>query len=42
MNSDFFDHHHRVSDNMDIIDRDVLGMVGQTVLQVVYEESVSN
>ncbi len=39
MESDFFDHHHRVTDNMDQIDRDVLGMVGQTVLQVVYEEA---
>ena len=42
MESDFFDHHHRVSDNMEQIDRDVLGMVGQTVLQVVYEEAVAN
>ena len=39
MKPDFFDHHHRVTDNMEIIDPKVLGMVGQTVLQVVFEES---
>ena len=39
MQSDFFDHHHRVTDNMDQIDPKVLGMVGQTVLQVVFEEA---
>jgi hypothetical protein len=37
---DFFGHHHRVTDNMDQIDARTLGMVGQTVLQVVFEESV--
>lgn len=36
---DFFSHHHRVTDNMEQIDAKVLGMVGQTVLQVVFEES---
>jgi len=39
MQSDFFEHHHRVSDNMEQIDANILGMVGQTVLQVVFEES---
>ncbi len=39
MQSDFFDHHHRVTDNMEQIDPKVLGMVGQTVLQVVFEEA---
>ena len=40
--SDFFGHHHRVTDNMDQIDAEVLRQVGQTVLQVVFEESVAN
>jgi glutaminyl-peptide cyclotransferase len=39
LESDFFDHHHRVTDNMEQIDPKVLGMVGQTVLQVVFEEA---
>lgn len=39
MQSDFFEHHHRVTDNMDQIDPAVLGMVGQTVLQVVFDEA---
>jgi glutaminyl-peptide cyclotransferase len=39
---DFFGHHHRVTDNMDNIDPKVLGLVGQTVLQVVFEEAVAN
>ncbi|HMT30266.1 MAG TPA: M28 family peptidase [Bacteroidia bacterium] len=42
INSDFFAHHHRVTDNMDQIDANVLKMVGQTVLQVVMEESVQS
>lgn len=41
MQSDFFDHHHRVSDNMEQIDANILGMVGQTVLQVVFEEAAA-
>ncbi len=36
--SDFFNHHHRVTDNMDQIDAGTLKIVGQTVLQVVFEE----
>lgn len=39
---DFFGHHHRVTDNMDNIDPKVLGLVGQTVLQVIFEEAVAN
>lgn len=39
MQSDFFDHHHRVTDNMDQIDPATLGRVGQTVLQVVFEDA---
>jgi glutaminyl-peptide cyclotransferase len=35
---DFFGHHHRVTDNMEQIDAKTLGVVGQTVLQVVFEE----
>ncbi len=42
MQSDFFEHHHRVTDNMDQIDPVVLGMVGQTVLQVVFDEAATN
>lgn len=34
--SDFFSHHHRVSDNMDQIDPATLKMVGQTVLEVLF------
>jgi hypothetical protein len=41
INSDFFEHHHRVSDNMEQIDPAILQMVGQTVMQVVMEESVN-
>ncbi len=41
INSDFFAHHHRVTDNMEQIDPAILGMVGQTVLQVVMDESVN-
>jgi len=36
--SDFFGHHHRVTDTMDQIDPKVLGLVGQTVLQVLFDE----
>src|SRR5688572_10516319 len=39
MERDFFEHHHKVSDNMDQIDPKILGIVGQTVLQVVFEEA---
>ena len=34
--SDFFSHHHRVTDNMDQIDPATLKMVGQTVLEVLF------
>ena len=34
--SDFFAHHHRVSDNMEQIDAKVLGVVGHTVLEVLF------
>jgi hypothetical protein len=42
MERDFFSHHHRVTDNMEQIDVKVLGMVGQTVLQVIFEEAAVN
>ncbi len=35
----FGDYHHRHTDNMDIIDKTTLGVVGQVVLAVVYNES---
>ncbi|MBL0339610.1 MAG: M28 family peptidase [Bacteroidetes bacterium] len=42
INSDFFGHHHKVSDTMEQIDPGILKMVGQTVLQVVFEDAVAN
>lgn len=36
---DYFPHHHRVTDNMDNIDKKTLNAVGSTVLNVVFEES---
>lgn len=39
LNSDFFAHHHRVTDNMDQIDPKVLGIVGQTLMQLVFIEA---
>lgn len=39
--SDFFGHHHRITDTMDQIDAKVLGLVGQTVLQVLFEEAAA-
>lgn len=43
VNSDktFFDHHHTHGDTMDKIDRNTLKAVGQTVLQVLYQESAT-
>ena len=35
---DFPQHHHRHSDNMSVIDKNTLQAVGQTVLEVVWEE----
>jgi len=32
-------HHHKHSDNMDIIDKNTLNAVGQTVLEVIYREA---
>jgi hypothetical protein len=37
--ADYFDHHHRVTDNMDQIDKEVLRMTGQVVMQVVFDEA---
>jgi len=37
-NGSFFDHWHTVHDNMDVISRHSLKVVGQTVLTVIYEE----
>jgi hypothetical protein len=39
VSSDYFDHHHRVTDNMDQIDAEVLRMTGQVVTQVIFEEA---
>lgn len=36
--SDFFIHHHRTTDNMDIIDPKILAMTGQVTLQTVFDE----
>jgi len=36
---DYFPHHHRVTDNMENIDRQTLNAVGQTMLKVLFEES---
>lgn len=39
LSNDFFpDYHHRHKDNMDIISKETLKAVGQTTLQVIYEE----
>ncbi len=35
-NSDFFSHHHKVSDNMEQIDPKILKIVGHTVLEVLF------
>lgn len=37
--SDFFQHHHKLSDNLDNIDKNTLKAVGQTVLEVIYNEN---
>lgn len=37
-NSDFFPHHHRLSDSMENIDKQTLKAVGQTLLEVIYNE----
>ncbi|MDO4164312.1 MAG: M28 family peptidase [Bacteroides sp.] len=37
-NHDFFEHWHTVKDDMDAIDRNTLKAVGQTVMQVIYNE----
>lgn len=37
-NSDFFQHHHRASDNLENIDKQTLKAVGQTLLEVIYNE----
>jgi Zn-dependent M28 family amino/carboxypeptidase len=38
---DYFPHHHRVTDNMENIDKGTLKAVGETVMNVVFEESAS-
>ncbi len=37
-NGDFFEHHHRVSDDLSNIDKTTLKAVGQTLLEVIYNE----
>lgn len=37
-NGSFFEHWHTISDNMDVIDKFTLEVVGKTVMKVVYEE----
>jgi glutaminyl-peptide cyclotransferase len=39
MEGDYFDHHHRLTDTMEQIDKEVLRMTGQVVLQVVFDEA---
>lgn len=39
VSSDFFDHHHRVTDNMEQIDPEVLRITGHVVMQVVFDEA---
>lgn len=39
---DFGHHHHRHSDNMDVIDKNTLKAVGQTVLEILWEEQKKN
>jgi hypothetical protein len=34
----FFDHHHRTTDNIETIDKNTLKAVGQTLLEVIYNE----
>jgi hypothetical protein len=34
----FFEHHHRTSDDMSNIDKNTLKAVGQTLLEVIYNE----
>lgn len=36
--NDFFPHHHQHSDNMDIIEANTLGIIGEVLLQVIYQE----
>mgnify|MGYP001821739333 CR=1 FL=1 len=38
---DYFPHHHRVTDNMDQIDKNTLKAVGETVLHVIFEEAAT-
>ncbi|MBT3646834.1 MAG: M28 family peptidase [Flavobacteriales bacterium] len=37
-NSDFGSFHHTHADNMDVIDPEMLGIVGEVVMQVIYQE----
>lgn len=37
--NDFFPHHHRHTDNIDIIEPETLGIVGNVVLQVIYQQA---
>ncbi|HEX5002581.1 MAG TPA: M28 family peptidase [Bacteroidia bacterium] len=37
--ADYFPHHHRVTDNMDQIDPQVLKMTGQLLIQVIFDEA---
>lgn len=37
--SDFGDFHHRHSDNLNVIDKTTLGVVGEVVLELIYRES---
>lgn len=37
-NGDFFEHHHRITDDLSNIDKTTLKAVGQTLLEVIYNE----
>ena len=36
--NDFFEHHHTISDDINTIDKNTLKAVGQTLLEVIYNE----
>ena len=36
--NEFFEHHHTITDDMNTIDKNTLKAVGQTLLEVIYNE----
>jgi Zn-dependent M28 family amino/carboxypeptidase len=41
LRNDYFAHHHRVTDTMEQIDKETLSVVGQLVLQVIWDEATT-